>query len=76
MILYNANLVVLDYVPATPLDASNLADHLFSSSNMGRVHAVVVNGRILYQNGEFAHLDEAKLRARARQINKEVWERI
>ena len=71
-----ADLVVLDYVPATPLDASNLADHLFSSSSMGRVHAVVVNGRILYQNGEFAHLDEAKLRARAREISKEVWERI
>ncbi len=71
-----ADLVVLDYVPATPLDASNVADHLFFSSSMGRVHTVVVNGRILYQNGEFAHLDEARLRARASEISNELWERI
>jgi cytosine/adenosine deaminase-related metal-dependent hydrolase len=69
-----ADLVVLDYVPATPLDGANFADHLFSSPSMGRVHSVVVNGRVLYQNGEFTQLDEARLRARAREISNELWE--
>ena len=54
------------------LHESNLAEHLFSSPGMGRVRAVVVNGSILYQNGEFAHVDEARLRARAREISKEL----
>ena len=43
---------------------------------MNRVHTVIVNGRILYHNGEFAHVDEARLRARAYEISKNVLERI
>ena len=58
------------------LHESNLAEHVFSSLGMGRVHTVVVNGRILYQNRKFAHVDEARLRARARKISKELSERI
>ncbi len=54
------------------LHESNLSEHLFSSPGMGRVHTVVVNGSILYQNGEFAHLDEARLRTRAHEISKEL----
>ena len=58
------------------LHESNLAEHLFSSPGMGRVHTVVVNGSILYQNGEFVHVGEARLRARAREISKDLEERI
>ncbi len=54
------------------LHKSNLAEHVFSSLGMGRVHTVVVDGRILYQNKKFAHVDEARLRARARKISKEL----
>ncbi len=54
------------------LHESNLSEHLFSSPGMGRVHTVVVNRRILYQNAEFEQVDEARLRARARQISNEL----
>lgn len=71
-----ADLVVLDEVPSTPLKEANLASYLFSSPGLGRVHSVVVNGRLLYHNGRFAHLDEARLRARARELAEKLWERI
>lgn len=71
-----ADLVVLDHVPSTPLEASNVARYFLANPGMDRVHTVVVNGRILYHNGEFAHIDEARMRARARETSQQLWERI
>lgn len=71
-----ADLVVLDKVPATPLSAENLPEQLFSALEPARVHTVIVNGAILYHNGSFVGLDEARLRARSREISRQLWERI
>jgi len=71
-----ADLVVLDAVPSTPLSAENLPEQLFWASGAPRVHTIIVNGRILYQNGSFVRLDEARFRARAREIARRLWEHI
>lgn len=71
-----ADLVVVDYVPSTPLTAANLADHLFAGIARSPVSTVIINGKIVYRDGVFPNLDEARIRARARQTAKRVWERM
>jgi cytosine/adenosine deaminase-related metal-dependent hydrolase len=71
-----ADLVVLDYRPPTPLDEETIPEHLFWGASRAPVYAVIVNGRILYRNGEFQDLDEERTRARAREAARKIRERL
>jgi cytosine/adenosine deaminase-related metal-dependent hydrolase len=71
-----ADLVVLDHRPSMPLEERNLADHLFWHASRAPVRSVVVNGRLLYDKGSFAGLDEPRIRARAREAARSLWERL
>jgi cytosine/adenosine deaminase-related metal-dependent hydrolase len=71
-----ADLVVLDYRALTPLEEDNLPEHLFWGASRAPVHSVIVNGKLLYQNGEFKDLDEERIRARAREAARKLRERL
>jgi cytosine/adenosine deaminase-related metal-dependent hydrolase len=71
-----ADLVVLDYRAPTPLEEENLPEHLFWGASRAPVHSVIVNGKLLYQNGEFKDLDEERIRARAREAARKLRERL
>ena len=71
-----ADLVVLDYRAPTPLEEESLPEHLFWGASRAPVHSVIVNGRLLYQNGEFKDLDEERIRARAREAARKLRERL
>ena len=71
-----ADLVVLDYRPPTPLEEESLPEHLFWGASRAPVHAVILNGRLVYKNGEFTHLDEPRIRARAREVATKLRERL
>jgi cytosine/adenosine deaminase-related metal-dependent hydrolase len=71
-----ADLVVLDYRPPTPLEEENLPEHLYWGASRSPVHSVIVNGKLLYQNGEFKDLDEERIRARAREAARKLRERL
>jgi cytosine/adenosine deaminase-related metal-dependent hydrolase len=68
--------VVLDYRAPAPLEEGNLPEHLFWGASRAPVHAVIVNGKLLYQNGEFMGLDEERIRARAREASRKLQERL
>lgn len=71
-----ADLVVLDYRPVTPLTPANLADHMYGGLGRAPVKAVIINGKTVYKEGFFPNLDEPRIRARARQTAKGLWERM
>ncbi len=71
-----ADLLVLDYVPSTPISVANLADHFLAGLGRAAVKTVIVNGRIVLHDGVFPNLDEAGIRAQARQAAKKLWERM
>ncbi len=71
-----ADLVVLDYRAPTPLDEESLPEHLFWGALRSPVHAVIVNGKVSYQNGRFKDLDEERIRARAREAAGKLRERL
>ncbi len=72
----SADIVVLDHRPATPIEAVNVAEQLFWGAQAAPVHTVIVNGRPLYQNHRFVALDEERIRARAREAARKLWERL
>ncbi len=61
-----ADLVVLDYAPVTPMTLDNLMGHLIFGAKCGRVWMTLVDGNVLYSQGEFPYLDESEIRSEAR----------
>lgn len=73
-----ADLVVLDYVPPTPLDSSNALGHLLFGVAVHslRVGDLWVDGREVLRDGAFVELDEARTYARSREVASSLWKRL
>jgi putative selenium metabolism protein SsnA len=71
-----ADLVVLDYVPPTPLHTDNLGGHLLFGLDRSHVASVMVAGRWVVRDRRVASVDAAAAFARARAAAREVWRRM
>ena len=73
-----ADIVVLDYVPPTPLDSSNALGHILFGMAVHalRVSDVWVGGRDVLREGRFAELDEERTYARSREVAASLWKRL
>jgi cytosine/adenosine deaminase-related metal-dependent hydrolase len=69
-----ADLILLDYHPATPLSAANLPWHILFGVSGGHVHSTLVHGRVLMRARKLLTLDEAAIAARSRAVAA-TWER-
>jgi cytosine/adenosine deaminase-related metal-dependent hydrolase len=68
-----ADLIVLDYVPPTPLSADNLAWHWMFAMKSAMVRDVMIDGRWVLRDRDFPHLDEQRIRADARAQAARLW---
>lgn len=71
-----ADLVVLDYAPATPVAADNLATHVFHGLRADHVDAVMVDGLWRVWAREILSVDGRDLHSRARQCARALWSRM
>lgn len=72
-----ADLVIVDYDPATPLVDDSLLGHLVFGMLRGRVVTTIVGGRILMKDGQLnIDIDEHEVMAKARECAKRVWGRL
>jgi putative selenium metabolism protein SsnA len=73
-----ADIVLLDYVPPTPIYADNLLGHLLFGIAVHalRVSDVFVAGRPILRAGRFSDVDEEAEYARAREEAAALWSRI
>ena len=71
-----ADLVVLDVYPATPFGPENWTDHLVQSLATARVHAAMVAGDLLLQDGRALVVDERELQQKSRAIVHRLWPRV
>ena len=71
-----ADVIVIDYDPLTPMDASNCNSHLLFGVNGSMVQTTVCNGEILMKDREVLVCDEEKIMADCRQAAKELAEDI
>ena len=73
---YGADIIIVDYDPYTPLNEGNFWGHMLFGMRGGQVRHAVVDGRVVMRDRRVLGLDEARLRARARELSKKVWERF
>ena len=71
-----ADLVVLDYVPPTPLDETNLAGHWIFGLSSRCVRDVMVAGEWVVRNRRLARVDQDALAADASQSAARLWGRL
>lgn len=71
-----ADLIVLDYLPPTPLHRDNLAGHFLFGMASRQVDTVMVAGRVLLEGGRFPHLNLDAVYTRARVAAERLWERM
>ena len=71
-----ADLVLVDYHPATEFTTRTLMDHLWSGLLRAPVAGVMVAGDVVMDNGTLVLVDEAEVSARARACAKRVWARL
>ena len=70
-----ADLIVLDYQSPTPLTDENLAFHLVFGMSSASVESVMVNGRFVIRNRQYA-VDDQTLYERARAASEKLWSRL
>ena len=71
-----ADFVVLDYDPPTPLSAGNLPWHLLFGVEASMITATVCAGRVLMRDRKILVLDESAIAVRSRQLAAELWRRV
>jgi len=71
-----ADLVVTDYYPATPLDATNPAAHVLFGMGAATMRHVMVAGRWVMFDRQVKGLDEAEYRAGASRAAGAIWARM
>ena len=71
-----ADIIVMDYLPFTPLDASNLDGHMIFGMNGRQCRTTMANGRLLYKDRKFVDIDEEKLSAEIKATAEKLWRRV
>ncbi|MCH5205833.1 MAG: amidohydrolase [Oscillospiraceae bacterium] len=67
-----ADLAVIDLDQPNMQPVHNIAKNLVYSGSKSNIKMTVVNGKILYENGEFTTVDKAEIYERANKIVKEI----
>ena len=71
------DLAIFDYDPPTPLASANALGHVVFGLSQAVVDTTIVGGRVLMRNRRLTlDLDEARVNARARELAKNLWQRI
>lgn len=71
-----ADLVLTNYVPATPLNNDNLAGHFLFSIGPEFIRHVMIDGKWCLRDGQVVSCDERALRADSVRISRELWSRM
>ncbi|MGZ3610593.1 MAG: putative aminohydrolase SsnA [Ktedonobacteraceae bacterium] len=71
-----ADIVLLDYLPPTPLTSGNFPWHLIFGMDGHQVNSTMVNGRWLMRNRHLLTVDEARIHARAKELSQALWNRM
>jgi len=71
-----ADVIALDYVPLTPMDADNIGGHvLFGMSGRSVIHTVI-DGKIKMKDRELVGVDKQAVLAHCRETANNLWSRI
>jgi putative selenium metabolism protein SsnA len=71
-----ADIIIVDYHPFTPLTIENLPWHILFGFNESMVTSTLVRGKVLMQNRLLVTLDEEKICCESLKISPHTWKRF
>ena len=71
-----ADVIISDYIPRTPMNASNINSHILFGMCGRSVVTTVANGKVLMKDRILTTIDEEKVLSDCRQSAQELWTRI
>ena len=71
-----ADIILLDYIPYTPLTAGNFPWQLIFGIDGAHVTHTICAGKVLMQDRTLLTLDEEAIAAKAKEAAKRVWKRV
>jgi len=71
-----ADVIVVDYVPPTPINPNNWSGHLLFGVSGRSVETTVINGRVCMLDRKLIDIDEEAIGARSRELAQALWDRI
>lgn len=72
-----ADVILLDYLPPTPLDSGTVLGHLIFGISQAVVDTTICGGRILMEGRKLAiDLDEVEMAKRSRELAVKLWDRF
>jgi len=71
-----ADVIVLDYIPPTPIDGTNCNGHILFGMNGRNVITTICNGRVLMKDRQLVGIDEEKVMAEVREESAKLWKNI
>ena len=73
---FAADVIVLDYLPPTEMDGSNVNGQLLFGASGRNVVATIANGKVLMKDRRLTTLDRDEIFAKARACAARVWKRL
>jgi putative selenium metabolism protein SsnA len=71
-----ADVILIDYLPPTPLDENNFLGHLIFGLVDATVDTTICNGKILMRDKKLVGLDEGSITQKSTQLASELWKRF
>ena len=71
-----ADLILVDYYPPTPLEATNLFGHFLFGIANAPIDTLIVDGRVVLKDKRCVTVDEAAVAERATRQAKALWQRF
>lgn len=71
-----ADVIVMDYIPYTPMDASNCNGHILFGMTGRSVVTTVCSGKVLMKNRVLTGIDEAKVMSEVNAESVKLWKSI
>jgi len=74
---FAADIVIMDYIPPTPMDASNFAGHLIFGISQATVDTTIAAGRVLMESKELKlDIDEEEISRKSMELAKKLWKKF
>ena len=71
-----ADVIVMDYIPYTPMDGTNCNGHILFGMTGRNVVTTVCNGKVLMKDRQLVGIDEEKVMAEGQEEAAKLWKKI
>jgi len=73
---YQADIMIPEYVPFTPLRADTFYGHLLFGLSFARISTTISRGKVIVEEGHVVDVDEEAIRAKCLEHAEKLWSRI